>query len=111
MSIEELQEIRDGLCDKVERLVAPGGQFDPASIAHNGQGYSYGMCGRPHLHITPAVLKFWRYQDVNLACWGLQKELKARQVQLVVAIAAANAEHGGFDDSLAEAWPAFALAQ
>lgn len=75
--------------------------------ALQGEGYDCGMCGRPHLHITRAVLKFWRYQDVNLACWELQKELKARQVQLSVAIAEADAKHGGFDDSLAEVCPAF----
>ncbi len=96
MSIEELQQIRDGLCKKVERLMAPGGPFDPAIIAHNGQGYACGMCGRPHLHITPAVLKFWAYQDANLACWELQKELKARQLQLAVAIEQAEAVYGGF---------------
>ncbi|MHB0978899.1 MAG: hypothetical protein ACYC5Q_02285 [Thermoleophilia bacterium] len=111
MLIEELQEIRDGLCEKAERLLAPGALFDPDTIARNGQGYSCGTCGRPHLHITPALLKFWRYQDANLACWELQQELRARQIQQAVAVAEADAKHGGFDSSLTEVWPDFALAR
>lgn len=96
MSIEELQQIRDGLCEKVERLMAPGAPFDPAIIARNGQGFACGMCGRSHLHVTPAVLKFWTYQDANLAYWELQKELRAKELQLAVAIEQAEARFGGF---------------
>ncbi|MBE0594810.1 MAG: hypothetical protein IH616_20685 [Gemmatimonadales bacterium] len=96
MSIEELQQIRDGLCEKVELLVAPGAPFDPAIIAHNGQGYACGMCGHAHLHTTPALLKFWAYQDANLAYWELQKELRAKELQLAVAIEQAEAMYGGF---------------
>lgn len=91
MTTEELQAIRDGLCDKIERLVAQGAPLDLSTIAHNGQGYSCGLCGHAHLRITPMVLKFWAYQDANMACWELQQELKAREVQLAVAVAAADA--------------------
>lgn len=96
MSIEELQQIRDGLCEKAERLMAPGAPLDPAIIANNGQGHVCGLCGRSHLHITPVVLKFWAYQDVNLACWELQKELRAKELQLAVAIEQVEELYGGF---------------
>lgn len=96
MSIGELQQIREGLYEKVGRLLAPGALFDPAIIAHNGQGYACATCGRAHLHTTPALLKFWAYQDANLACWEIQKELRAKELQLAVAIEQAEARFGGF---------------